>query len=71
MLVIHRNDPVLCYCRPGGSQWFRHEYQPEMLVDGDLDPDDGDSIIKAVVTLVPMGDRFYTYLGLDWQDGDP
>ncbi|GJM98901.1 hypothetical protein PR202_ga15953 [Eleusine coracana subsp. coracana] len=63
VLVIHRQEPVLCHCSPGESQWSRHEYQPELLVDGDLDPNDREEIIEAVVRLVAVGGRFYTYLG--------
>ncbi|KAK3129973.1 hypothetical protein QOZ80_6BG0487290 [Eleusine coracana subsp. coracana] len=62
VLVIHRQEPVLCHCSPGESQWSRHEYQPELLVDGDLDPNDREEIIEAVVRLVAVGGRFYTYL---------
>ncbi|XP_062198800.1 uncharacterized protein LOC133901446 [Phragmites australis] len=62
MLVIHLTDPVLCYCRPGGSWWFRHEYRLELLVVDDCF--DRDSIIGAVVRLTAVGGRFYTH----WDD---
>ncbi|CAL5064561.1 unnamed protein product [Urochloa decumbens] len=40
VLVIHLTNPVLCYCRPGGTRWLRHEYRPELLVTDDhLDRD--------------------------------
>ncbi|CAN6217539.1 unnamed protein product [Urochloa humidicola] len=59
VLVIHLTDPVLCYCRPGGTRWLRHEYRPELLVT-----DDRDKIIEAVVMLTAVGGRFYA----DWDD---
>ncbi|OEL15194.1 hypothetical protein BAE44_0023787 [Dichanthelium oligosanthes] len=52
VLVAHLTDPVLCYCRPGGSRWFRYEYQHDLLVT------DG-GFIKAKPTAA-LG-RFYTY----------
>ncbi|KAL6655953.1 hypothetical protein ACP70R_006779 [Stipagrostis hirtigluma subsp. patula] len=62
VLVIHRTDPVLCYCRPGGSRWIRHEYRPESLV---VDDRFGrEKIIKAMAKLTAAGDAFYTF----WDD---
>lgn len=63
VLVIHLTDPVLCYCRPGGSRWLRHQYRPELLV---TDDNYGrDKIIDAIGyhTTGVLG-RFYTY----WAD---
>ncbi|KAL6655954.1 hypothetical protein ACP70R_006780 [Stipagrostis hirtigluma subsp. patula] len=61
VLVIHLNEPVLCYCRPGGSRWFRHEYRPELLVDAN--GHSHHTIIGrfAKLTAAP-GDRFYVVL---------
>ncbi|CAN6204373.1 unnamed protein product [Urochloa humidicola] len=63
VLVIHLADPVLCYCRPGGTQWLRHEYQPELLVTDDHW--DRDKIIHAVANhTTGASGRFHTY----WSD---
>ncbi|CAN6217534.1 unnamed protein product [Urochloa humidicola] len=58
VLVVHLTDPVLCYCHPGGSRWFRHEYQPE-----EVDADDRGGAIGAMALLTGAGaGRFHTYL---------
>jgi hypothetical protein len=61
VLVVHLKDPVLCYCRPGGTRWFRHEYRPE-----EMDPDDRDGVIGAMAALLvgAGAGTFYAYLSL-------
>ncbi|KAL6846098.1 hypothetical protein ACP4OV_023546 [Aristida adscensionis] len=64
VLLVHFTEPVLCYCRPGDTdtRWFRHEYQPELLVVDDRYP--RDSIISAMSDLTAVGGVFYT----EWDD---
>ncbi|CAL5074471.1 unnamed protein product [Urochloa decumbens] len=55
VLAVHLTDPVLCYCHPGGSRWFRHEYRPEDV--------DADGAVGAMALLTGAGaGRFHTYL---------
>lgn len=63
VLVIHVTDPVLCYCRPGGSRWFRHQYRPELLVTDDRFGRDH-IIDKVARHTTAVSGRFYTY----WDD---
>ncbi|CAL5074472.1 unnamed protein product [Urochloa decumbens] len=59
VLVIHLTNPVLCYCRPGGTRWLRHEYRPELLVTDDHL--DRDKIIHAVANhTTGASGRFHT-----------
>ncbi|KAL6655949.1 hypothetical protein ACP70R_006775 [Stipagrostis hirtigluma subsp. patula] len=58
VLVVHRNEPVLCYCRPGSRRWLRHEYRPELLA---VDDRYGRrEIINAMTKLTAAGGAFYT-----------
>lgn len=60
VVVTHLTDPVLCYCRPGGSRWFRHVHRAEEI-DGHDDPD---GVIRAMgwrLTAAAAG-KFYAYL---------
>ncbi|KAF8688314.1 hypothetical protein HU200_042272 [Digitaria exilis] len=63
VVVIHATDPVLCYCHPRGSRWFRHVYRPELLVTDDRFG--RDDIIDTVAwhTAAASG-RIYTW----WDD---
>ncbi|CAL5088496.1 unnamed protein product [Urochloa decumbens] len=66
VLVIHRADPVLCYCRPGGIRWYRHEYAPELLIDGDPNNRGRAYIVEAVYGLTAAGDgRFHAHFPCD------
>ncbi|CAN6174205.1 unnamed protein product [Urochloa humidicola] len=59
VLVVHLTDPVLCYCRPGGSRWFRHEYRPE-----EVDAEDRKGAIGDMAHMLPGAGagRFHAYL---------
>nr|CAB3453296.1 unnamed protein product [Digitaria exilis] len=59
VVVAHHTDPVLCYCRPGGTRWFRHEYVPEQI-DGHHDPG---RVIGAMGRLTgASGNKLYAHL---------
>ncbi|KAL6846628.1 hypothetical protein ACP4OV_024076 [Aristida adscensionis] len=61
VLVVHRTEPVLCYCRPGdaGGGWRRHEYRREELFVGER-RGRGD-VARPMAFLAAAGDRFYEH----------
>jgi hypothetical protein len=54
--VVHREDPVLWYCSPGGSQWFRHEYPSGLIAS------DHDIAMRAMRKLPAARGKFYAHV---------
>lgn len=57
VLVLSLNDTVIWYCYPGGTQWFKHEYQSRRFHRH------RGSVIGYMSLLTVVGGKFYTGLG--------